>query len=330
MLLPDFSRLSLTTPTAAPGAAAPGAAADAVLSNQALISAILFNIRYGNVDSVCEAVVNWCSLSPTNRQACNANENTGLWRDLAERVFPNMRQEVFPPIGSPALGPFIRHFEFIDKNLSETDLPWSGSSLAMSWQAWLFFLCHDYLRKRRRFRQDVAAKKSEREQAKRDARMHVERYENFEDRLQDPRFDGGPPNQRIVSANAKKLEPYRRAVAASQEERQERSQALEDSRRKLLYHQRTYGRTTDHEKYDAQQRRPAYASNQKSGEDADEGGPYEYGSGAEERVYDNFDQEVFANSNTQEEYSNNSEGEDEADENWRERYSDDDDAGVDG
>ena len=97
-----------------------------------------------------------------------------------------------------------------------------------------------------------------------------------------------------------------------------------------MYHQRTYGRTTDHEKYDAQQRRPAYASNQKSGEDADEGGPYEYGSGAEERVYDNFDQEVFANSNTQEEYSNNSEGEDEADENWRERYSDDDDAGVDG
>jgi len=307
MLLPDFSRLSLTTPTAAPGTAA-----DAVLSNQALIAAILFNIRYGNVDSVCEAVVNWCTrVSKTNRQACNADENPELWRDLTERIFPNMRQEVFPPIGSPALGPFIRHFEF-NRDLSETDLPWSGSPLAMSWQAWLFVLCDDYLRKRQRFQMDVAAKRAARERAARDARMHEERYEDFEDRLPDPRVEGGPPNQRIVKANARKLEPYRAAAAASQVERQKAAHALQTSRSKLLYHRTRYGRTADHEKYDAQQRRPAH--------------------GAEARgsAYDNFDDEILENAETEDGYSNNSEGEDQADENWRERNSDDDDAGVDG
>jgi len=314
MLIPDFSRLSLTTPTAAPGAA-PSAAADAVMSSHALIASILSNIRYANVQSVCEAVVNWCSVSSIHSQACDAQFNPALWKELAERVFPNLRQDVFPLLGSPDLDPFIAHFQFAGPQLTAGRLPWSGSPLAMSWRAWLFFLCDDYLRKRERFRQDVASKEAARDATKRNARMHQERLDDFEERLESAHSSGGPPNQKIRHGNAKKLVPYYDALAQARRERKSAAGALQDSRQRLSYHRQWYGRTADHkehgrtadhEEHDPQQRRPAYRP----------------------EAMKDFDDEVRQNADTEDQWSDGTEGEDKADAKWDERYSDDD--GVDG
>ena len=349
MLVPDFSRLSLTTPTAGPGDA-PGAAADAVMSSHALIASILYNIRYGDVPSVCEAVTNWCSVSNAHHQACDENFNPAFWKELAERCFPNLRQEVFPPLNNPEIDPFLERREILDGDLTKTDLPWSGSLSAMSWKAWLLVLCEDYLRKRERFRQDVAAKKGARDKSKRDARMRQEQLDDFEARLESAHFAGGPPNQRILHSNEKKLRPYRNGLAQASQERKSAADQLQHSRQRLSYHRQRYGRTADHRKHDPRQRLPAYRDTRGGGEDgpgamnglddevrenADTRGGGEDGPGAKK----GFDDEVRENADTEEQWSNDTAGEDGADEKWGERYSDvamseaeddDDDDGVDG
>lgn len=322
MSIPDFSRLSLTTPTAAPGAA-PSPAAKAVMSSHALIASILYNIRYENVQSVCEAVVNWCSVSSTHHQACDAQFYPALWKELAERVFPNLQQAVFPPLNSPDLKPFIAHFQFAGPQLTANDLPWSESPLAMSWRAWLFFLCDDHLRKRKRFRKDAASKKAARDATKRNARMHQERLDDFEERLESAHSSGGPPNQKIRHKNAKKLVPYYDALAQASRERKSAADALQDSRQRLWYHRQRYGRTADHKEHGPQQRLPAYGPTRGGGED---------GPGA----MNDFDDEVRENADTEDQWSDGTEGEDKADAKWDERYSDvamseaEDDDGVDG
>ena len=318
MLLPDFSRLSLTTPTAAPGAA-PGAAADAVMSSHALIASILYNIRDPDASSVCEAVANWCSVSNAHHQACDENFNPALWKELAERVFPNLRQEVFPPLDSTDLVSFLARFH---GTLTQDDLPWSSSPNKMTWKAWLFFLCKDYLCKRERFRLDAAAKKRARDKSKLDARAQQQLFAEFEAKLEPAHSGGGPPNQRILHRNARKLQPHLDAVARRNRERKRSADGLQDSRQRLSYHKQTYGRTEDHKRHDPMQRIPAYTLP---------------GSSAEPRAINGFDDEVRENADTEDQWSNDTEGEDGADNEWGERYSDvamseaeDDDDGVDG
>lgn len=167
MFAPDLRRLALAPRTGVPPPPH-SAARDDVLSEGALVATILASIRNGDADAACRMAVNWCRrVSQFNRSACEGNPQ--LWKMLAERVFPNWRQAVFPPAWNyPGVAHALRKREL--HGMYAYEVPWSGVSEAMSWKDWFFYLCRQYKELLRERQQRVARARAHRKHVRREAR----------------------------------------------------------------------------------------------------------------------------------------------------------------
>ena len=179
MFAPNLSRLSLRPCPTGVDPPSHSAARDDVMSEAALVATILASIRRAGTARACTIAVNWCRrVSQFNRGACEGNEQ--MWRMLAERVFPNWRQAVFPPMDQGTNAVDLALEERWLQNFRMIELPWSGHEDAMSWKDWFFALCRRYMQVLRMLRGDTALAKRDRKRDRERHRAAREAYEELE------------------------------------------------------------------------------------------------------------------------------------------------------
>lgn len=263
MLYPNLSRLSMLGAT---GGALPGkalededdeppppppqrpphsAARNEVLSDDALVTAILENIRDedGDPETVCRMVENWCAkLSMFNRNACfgeDGKANQEVWEQLCNRVFPNYRRAVFPPVDTPevnhhllAMGIFSLDGTHI---LQAYNLPWSGDQQrAYTWRDWFRVLCATFWKKRRNNQAGVKRYL----QLRRENRARKHALEEELERLAVTRPDM-PPDVRLT-----------RRMRDAESRRQTANYNLSKLGPSMVDYEKRHGRTADHKDYE--------------------------------------------------------------------------------
>lgn len=229
MLCPDLSGLSRRCRTGVDvtaggaGPLAPAPARDDVLTDGHLVAVILANMRdeKGDPRTVCKMVERWCAqVSRFNRGACVAHP--AVWRELCNRVFPNYRQAVFPPMEEvDALTQFVKGTRI---KVEPRALPWSGEPDALTWRQWFHTLCVHLYDERERCRalwwRQVEARRAARDKSK---------------KLQATHPPSGEPENIQVARNLAGLR--RRRMQANRTLQQE------------LARWRMHDRTADHKEY---------------------------------------------------------------------------------
>jgi hypothetical protein len=263
MFLPDLGRLSLECPTGAdappPGkrpAQEPSEAQEEAINLDNIIVAILANMRDADAETVCKMVYNWCQrVSKHNYNACGGNAD--LWRQLCERVFPNWRQEVFPPLGTPALAQFLRQGPIY---LEERFLPWAGTMYSYSWQNWFYRLCYTYDRERRSHLKAL----NEDRQRRRGYREAVRALRSELDAMRmgepstPPRKKGEPPDVRAAHRKSKRFGTKEERLSNALAHRNAHTYRMKDAMAgKQAWYER-HGRTRDHKDFDEKKQVPKY------------------------------------------------------------------------
>jgi len=271
MLYPNLSRLPMLGAT---GGALPGkaladdgddeppppprppppphsAARNEVLSDDALVTAILENIRDedGDPETVCRMVENWCAkLSMFNRNAClgaDGRANQSVWEKLCNRVFPNYRRAVFPPADTPEVNHHLLAMQIFSLDGSHIiqayNLPWSGDHRAYTWRDWFRVLCATFWTKRRNNQAAVARYL----RLRRENRARKWDLEKELERLAVTRPDR-PPDVRLT-----------RRMRDAESRRQTANYNLSKVGPSMVDHEKRHGRTADHKEYEEV---PDYAS----------------------------------------------------------------------
>ena len=202
-----------------------------------IVQNILANIRDGNVEAACTMATNWCKRATQfNREACNDNE--ALWKILAERIFPNWKESVMPPI-EHATGNSTIEWRRHDPWVATAKVPWSGGPTSMSWQEWFFLLCEHYVAGRLKLRTEVQSAKKKRARARR----HAQEMQASLDKLPEAaRKKGEAPSVKAMRILLHREDLLRRAELRWQAA----IKFLEETRGNLLEYERMYGRTADH------------------------------------------------------------------------------------
>lgn len=265
MFAPDLRRLALAPRTGVPPPPH-SAARDDVLSEGALVATILANIRNGDADAACRMAVNWCRrVSQFNRSACEGNQQ--LWKMLAERVFPNWRQAVFPPVWDYyGVAHALRKRKLRGMLLAD-EVPWSGVSGALSWKDWFFYLCRQYKELLRERQQSVARARAHRKHVRREARAQRKAIERMTDSTEDRRARAARHLRNLERARraaGRRLLKERRAAA----DFQNRFGHTEDGFKMLLDSTREFFRAPDHDP-DALDPEPSISSSSDEEEDED-------------------------------------------------------------
>ena len=202
-----------------------------------IVQNILANIRDGNVEAACTMATNWCKRATQfNREACNDNEE--LWKILAERIFPNWKESVMPPV-EHATGNSTIEWRRHDPWVATARVPWSDTLTAMPWKEWFFLLCEHYVAGRLKLRTEVQSAKKTRARARRHAQRMQASLDNVPEAA---RKKGEAPSvkaRRILLEREDRLRNAERRWLFAIE-------FLEQTRRNLLEYERMYGRTTDH------------------------------------------------------------------------------------
>ena len=238
MFVPNLSRLSLRPCPTGVDPPPHSAARDDVMSEAALVATILASIRRAGTARACTIAVNWCRrVSQFNRGACEGNEQ--MWRMLAERVFPNWRQAVFPPIDQGTNAVDLALQDRWLQNFRMIELPWSGYEDAMSWKDWFFALCKRYMQVLRMMRGNTALAKRDR---KRDRERHRAAREAYEE------LDHPPDDMMDAHFAEVRNERY----AKMQERHAHREQSisdLRDARKDVRRFVNRFGQTADSKRF---------------------------------------------------------------------------------
>ena len=202
-----------------------------------IVQSILANIRDGDVETACTMAINWCERATRfNREACKDNQE--LWKILTERIFPNWRQSVLPPVEHTnwsSTSVWIRTLGWVDPDA----LPWSDTLTAMPWKDWFFRLCEHYVAGRLELRTEVQSAKKKRARARR----HAQKMQASLDKLPEAaRKKGEAPSVKAMRILLRREDLLRRAELRWKAA----IKFLEETRGNLLEYERMYGRTADH------------------------------------------------------------------------------------